>query len=158
MNSTNNKDYNVGLFRYLAVLMYDICLLCSVLLLAGAIAVFVHAMLSEHDAIAAGNPFFFAYLIFVSFSFYGWFWTHGGQTLGMRAWKVYLTGPNASAVTWKQALIRFCTALISWLPMGMGFWSMYLFQDKKSWHDRLSQTQLSHQPKSKTKPLSRLSE
>jgi uncharacterized RDD family membrane protein YckC len=157
MNSTVINHPKLGLFRYLAVLIYDLCLLASILLLAGAIAVFFNAVVSKHDAIEAGNPFFFSYLIIVSFLFYGWFWTHGGQTLGMRAWKVFLSGENLAAVTWRQALIRFCVAIISWIPLGLGFWLRYFTTDKKSWHDRLSHTQLSFNPKSKNSPLSRLS-
>jgi len=48
--------------------------------------------------------------------FYGWFWTHGGQTLGMRAWKLKLISTNdGGTINWLQALKRFLLGLPAWL-------------------------------------------
>lgn len=120
------------------VMLYDILLLLSALLLATVIPV----ALNQGEAIQAGNPIFLLYLLMVSLFFYGWFWTHGGQTLGMRAWKVYLVGQTQVQITWKQASIRFAVAIMSWLCFGLGFLWQWLSKDKLSWHDLLSGTQL----------------
>ncbi|OGI41569.1 MAG: hypothetical protein A2150_00620 [Candidatus Muproteobacteria bacterium RBG_16_64_11] len=40
------------------------------------------------------------------FLFYGWFWTRGGQTLGMRAWRLRLTRADGGPVTWRRAALR----------------------------------------------------
>jgi uncharacterized RDD family membrane protein YckC len=120
------------------VMLYDILLLLSALLLATVIPV----ALNQGEAIQAGNPIFLLYLLMVSLFFYGWFWTHGGQTLGMRAWKVYLVGQTQVQITWKQASIRFAVAIMSWLCLGLGFLWQWLSKDKLSWHDLLSGTQL----------------
>jgi uncharacterized RDD family membrane protein YckC len=45
-------------------------------------------------------------------------------------------------VTWKQASIRFCVAILSLLSFGLGFIWQWLSKDKLSWHDLLSGTQL----------------
>ena len=73
-------------FRHLIVVVYDLLLLLSRLLLATLVIV----ALNGGEAIGQGNHFFIAYLFLVSFAFYGWFWTHGGKTLGMRSWRVFL--------------------------------------------------------------------
>ena len=76
----------------------------------------------------------------VAFVFYGWFWTHGGQTLGMRAWKLKLVRQDGETVTWLQALFRFCYAILSWIPFGAGYLWMLVDKQKMSWHDRASKT------------------
>ena len=88
------------------------------------------------------NPLARAYLLMVSFLFFGWCWTHGGQTLGMRAWKIRLVNFDGKTVSWSQALTRFCLALLSWLPFGLGFiWSLFEPQ-RMAWHDRYSKSRL----------------
>lgn len=142
-----------GLFRHLIIIIYDSLLLMSVLLLASMIAV----ALNGGNAIGQGNPFFLIYLFGVSFIFYGWFWTHGGQTLGMRSWKVRLITSDGTDLTWQRAFIRFAITILSWLPLGVGFWWQYLAKDRLSWADKMSGTQLHYSKHSKPKPLSRLS-
>lgn len=132
-------------FRLLAVMMYDSMLLVSVLLVAAAVAV----ALNGGEAIGANNPFFFVYLLGVAFIFYGWFWTHGGQTLGMRAWRVYLISGNNTGINWQQAFLRFMVGLFSWLPLGLGYWWLWLSPDKLSWHDIASGSYLVYSPKEK---------
>lgn len=144
------KDTNIhpGPLRQLMVMVYDLLLLASALLFATVIPV----ALNRGEAIQAGNPIFLLYLLMVSLFFYGWFWTHGGQTLGMRAWKVYLVGHNQVQITWTQAFIRFGVAIVSWLCCGLGFLWQWWSKDKMSWHDRVSNTRLIVHKPDKTKP------
>jgi len=153
MSSSPEEYCRPSVFRHLATMFYDLFLLITILLLAGLIAV----ALNGGSAIGAGNPFFFIYLLAVSFLFYGWFWTHGGQTLGMRSWKITLINYDNSDITWHQAFIRFSVALLSWLPLGLGFWWQYLGKDQLSWPDLMSNTRLHYSKNSKVKPLTRLS-
>jgi len=97
--------------------------------------------LNHGEPIEPGNPFYYLfvfYLLAISFFYYGWFWTHGGQTLGMQTWKIKLVSNKQQNISWRQASIRMLAALASWLFIGLGFvWS--LFNSKKqTWHDRLS--------------------
>lgn len=143
MTETNTRP---GPLRLLMVMLYDVLLLLSALLLGTMVPV----VLNGGDAIEPGNPIFLLYLLMVSLFFYGWFWTHGGQTLGMRAWKVYLVGQNQVEVSWQQATMRFAVAIISWLCLGLGFFWQWLSKDKMSWHDIMSGTQLIlHKPDKK---------
>tara|TARA_R100000656_G_scaffold114650_3_gene87085 strand:- start:144 stop:584 length:441 start_codon:yes stop_codon:yes gene_type:complete len=145
MTENSSTPRKPSLFRLLAVMMYDSMLLVSVLLVAAAVAV----ALNGGEAIGANNPFFFVYLLGVAFIFYGWFWTHGGQTLGMRAWRVYLISGQNTGINWQQAFLRFMVGLFSWLPLGLGYWWLWLSPDKLSWHDIASGSYLVYSPKEK---------
>jgi len=137
-----------ALFRHLVIIIYDLLLLLSSLLLA----TFIIVALNGGEAIGHGNPFFIAYLLLLSFAFYGWFWTHGGQTLGMRSWKVTLYSHNHQAIDWRQALLRFIVSIMAWLPFGFGIWWQYLGKDNQSWPDRVSGTYLHYSKNAKNKP------
>ena len=128
----------VSLLRRLGAVLYDTLLLLSVLFIATALVL----VLTGGEAIPAGNPFFSSYLLFICFMFYGWFWTHGGQTLGMRAWKIRVQQRNGAAISWWQAMLRFLSAIVSWLALGLGFLWMLVDRDKLTWHDRCSKTVL----------------
>lgn len=143
MNEKHAASGKPGPLRLLAVMLYDTMLLVSVLMVASAVAV----ALNGGEAIGANNPFFFVYLLGVAFVFYGWFWTHGGQTLGMRAWQVYLISGNTTGISWQQAFLRFVVGIFSWLPLGLGYWWLWLSPDKLSWHDIASASYLIYRPK-----------
>jgi len=153
MSETPQNHCRPSVLRHLGVMVYDSLLLLSVLLAATVIAV----MFNAGEAIDNNNPFFMLYLVVVSGFFYGWFWTHGGQTLGMRAWKVQLQGQQQNNISWKQAIIRFVIAIISWLAFGMGFWWQYLGKDTQSWPDCFSGTRLHYDKNIQNKSLSPLS-
>ncbi len=80
------------------------------------------------------------YLLAVSFIFYGWFWTHGGQTLGLKAWKIKVLTLDKKPLNWKHALIRFLATLLSWSVFGLGFLWILVDKNRLSWHDHLSNT------------------
>ena len=78
--------------------------------------------------------------------FFALFWRLGGQTLGMRAWRLQARS-EAGPLSWRQAWLRSVAALLSWLPAGLGFlWSL-ADADRLAWHDRLSGTRLVVVPK-----------
>ena len=105
---TGKHHHYVGILRRIGAFAYDFILLLAVLLLAIALLMPV-----SKGAIQPGNLFMQCYLFLVSFVFYGWFWTHGGQTLGMRAWKIRLELENGENLNWSQALLRFMLALLT---------------------------------------------
>jgi len=130
-----------SLFKRLAVIGYDGLLLIAILFISTALTL----PLNDGEAITNQHPYFpflVIYWFFISFIFYGWFWTHGGQTLGMKTWNLELISANNKKITWKQAFVRFCCAILSVLLFGLGFfWS--LFNEKKSTlHDIVSNTVL----------------
>ena len=141
---------------------YDFLALFSVLFVASALVVIpVQAAWGIGDL--SGNPLFQGYLGLIVWGFFGWFWTHGGQTLGLRAWHMRLVRIDGGPVTWADALRRFGATLALWLPLQLLFLALesphplrnalvslaplalgllWLPFDRRklAWHDRLSGT------------------
>jgi uncharacterized RDD family membrane protein YckC len=124
----------VGLIRRLMAIFYDLFLLTAILFLATAV---INAINNGEaiDSSVTYTIFLRIYLVSIIFFYFGWFWTHGGQTLGMKTWKIKLIDNDSQKINWKQVVIREITAVISWFCFGLGFfWSLFDKQ-KRSWHD-----------------------
>ncbi len=94
-------------------MFYDALLLLGLLFVAAIPVTVMFRITYESDS----YPLFVLYCLLVSAAFVGWFWTHGGQTLGLKTWHLELVGPDASAITWPLALTRFVLALLPWIPL-----------------------------------------
>ncbi len=81
--------------------------------------------------------------------FYSYFWCLKGQTLGMQAWRIKLISDQHGTVTRRQAAIRCAGALLSILPIGLGYLWCIIDKERLCWHDRLSGTRLELLPKVK---------
>lgn len=127
-----------GLLRRLAAMLYDALLLLAVLFLATLLALPFNA----GQAYSSGQYLFPLYLLLVCFLFYGWFWTHGGQTLGLKSWRMRLAGFDGGHVGWSRAGLRFVAALLSWLCLGAGVLWCVVDRNGLCWHDYLSGTRL----------------
>lgn len=126
-----------SLFLVFAAGFYDGLLSVALMFIASAMAV----ALNDGTAIPAGDIGFRALLLAVPFPYFGWCWTRGGQTLGMRAWRLRLQAMDGSGITWGRALLRYLAALGSWAAFGLGFLWL-LGPARLSWHDRLSRTRI----------------
>lgn len=75
-------------------------------------------------------------------------WRHGGQTLGMRPWRVALVPLSATTVPATGALwTRYAVGTLSLLLCGAGFWWALVDRQRLTWHDRASGTRLVRLPK-----------
>ncbi|WP_199611212.1 RDD family protein [Flocculibacter collagenilyticus] len=152
-----------GFFRRLAALVYDWLVCVALYMVAGLIysaiflALFQNGVIAnqgyEHASDLLNNSFVAKSLMNIwGLSWCGlflvWFWTHGGQTIGMRAWRLHLvdnavkssdaSSLHAAPVSIKQAIIRLFTAL-----GGLGNLLMLIdFKNKKALQDRLSNTEI----------------
>jgi len=135
-----------GFFRRLAAQIYDLFLLIALLFIATALLL----PFTAGEAISVQQTLIYRiYLAVISFFFYGWFWTHGGQTLGMRAWKIKILTLHQKPINWTQALLRFLTAMASWGLFGLGFLWIFIDKNRRGWHDHLSKTALFFDPQEK---------
>ena len=128
-----------ALARRLAAIGYDTLLLCGVLFLAGLPLPFIPAAVRDNWGV---QLIIQAYLILICLLFFGWFWTHGGQTLGMRAWRLKVVDADGSPVVWRSAVVRYFCAILSWAALGLGFWWSLVDREQLAWHDRMSRTRL----------------
>jgi uncharacterized RDD family membrane protein YckC len=131
-----------GLLRRLLAMFYDSLLLLSVLFVATAIVLLVTRGTLDYQ-----NPFFRSYLFVLCFLFYAWFWMHGGQTLGMRTWRLRVQRLDGGPISLWQALLRFLCAIPCWALLGLGYLWMLVDRDRMAVHDRLSETVIVRLPK-----------
>ena len=132
----------VPLWRRLAAASYDALVVLALWFIATAVAMPLTrgAITPEHHLAELAYRL---YILAVGFLFFGGFWVRNGQTLGMLAWRVKVVQAGHGAkITWKQALIRYLCSYLSWAALGLGFWWSLWDKERKTWHDRLSGTEL----------------
>jgi uncharacterized RDD family membrane protein YckC len=135
-----NKEDQIpcNLLRRLAAIFYDCLLLTAVLFVGTSILI----PIIGGNAIESGNLAYNAFLLSISFLYFGWHWVKGGQTLGMRSWHIFVINESRQNPNWRQATQRFFSAVLSLLLLGLGFlWSLF-DKNKLALHDRLSKTRL----------------
>ncbi len=93
-------------------------------------------------ALEPGTWWYTALLLVVTLAFYGWFWTHGGQTLGLRAWRLRVERCDGRPLSWRDAAIRFAASTTLLAPPGLGLLWMLIDSQSACWHDRLSGTRV----------------
>jgi uncharacterized RDD family membrane protein YckC len=124
-----------SIFRIIGAWVYDFLLLCSVWLLAGFVYIIPAQMLVKIDSSNIDNlstthfsgPVFLIYMLLITWLFFAWFWTHGGQTLGLRAWSLRVQTLDGYELGWRHSLIRFTAAAVPWLV------ALYFFDLFKHW-------------------------
>jgi uncharacterized RDD family membrane protein YckC len=129
---------NAGFFRRLASILYDLLLLLALMALATTAITLPLGMPEGHWLIL------FQILVFelIPLLFFTGFWSRGGQTLGMRAWRIKLVRQDGGEIGWNDAFRRHLAGLLSCLSLGIGFLWVLIDRDGLAWHDRLSRTRL----------------
>jgi uncharacterized RDD family membrane protein YckC len=100
--------------------------------------------------------------------YFCWFWTHGGQTLAMKTWRIRIVAGDGQPLGWRRALLRYVLAW-GWLLPGLALaraisaqgwmllllpalnyalWAMtaLLDRDRQFLHDRLAGTRVVLRP------------
>jgi uncharacterized RDD family membrane protein YckC len=130
------------LLRRLAALAYDALLLLALLFVFTLLVI----LLRGGRGIDPGTPWFDGSLAALALVFCAGFWTRGGQTLGMRAWRIRVVAADGGRVTWPQAIARFFAGWLAALPAGLGYWWAWVDAERRCWHDRLSNTRVVRVP------------
>ena len=131
-------------WRRLAAASYDLLLVLALLMVLTGLVFLARR----------GNPFEPASIWYRGLLLTGWWayfavsWIHGGQTVGMRAWRLVLARDNGPLPGLGRATLRFLVAWISALAAGLGFLYSLIDADGLTWHDRISGTRLSLEPRS----------
>ncbi|WP_299019452.1 RDD family protein [uncultured Photobacterium sp.] len=141
-----------GLFRRLGAWLYDSLVIAAVLMLAGGVAMAIAALMLHLGLLELGNYqdvsaymtqhpvvgiLYTGYLALVIISFFAYFWCKGGQTLGMRAWKLRLQNKDGSNIRLTQALIRMGTS-----AFGLGNLIAPFSQEKQSFQDIMAECEM----------------
>jgi uncharacterized RDD family membrane protein YckC len=93
-------------------------------------------------AVPPGSWWFALGIVAVAMAFFCWFWVHGGQTVGMRAWRIRVVCDDGRPLKWPRAVARFAAALVAVLPAGLGLWWSIFDARQRGWHDRWTGTRV----------------
>lgn len=144
-----------GVLRRLAAMLYDFILCLALVMVTTMIYMLLaHTILGAETYKAINDsgqsmrdPFLQSTLFISLFLFFGYFWTRNGQTLGMQVWHIRVQNKDNTAITWRQALMRFMMAIVSWLALGLGHLWPFFDDKKRSWHCMFSNTEIVRIPK-----------
>jgi uncharacterized RDD family membrane protein YckC len=98
------------IWRRFAAAVYDGLLLVGLWMVALVIDTLVRDLFGLDRNWAALR----AYLFLVGLGFFGWSWTHGGQTLGMRSWRLRVLRADGAPLRWLDASLRYALMLLCW--------------------------------------------
>jgi uncharacterized RDD family membrane protein YckC len=141
-------------------MLYEAVLLFGVLFVAGWL---FSTLLQQRHALYLREGLQ-VWLFLVTGLYFIWFWSHGGQTLPMKTWRIRVVTKNGLALTPWRALIRYLFSWLWFLP-GLALawlvqahaWMLVLFptlnfvlwamaaafdKDRQFLHDRLAGTRL----------------
>jgi uncharacterized RDD family membrane protein YckC len=123
--------------------LYDALLVLALLFLATL--PFIAARGGEPVEVA--DPVYRLVMLLVAWLFYAVFWSRYGRTLGLQSWRLRIEAMDGGKPTFAAASLRFFAAIVSWLPLGLGFWWQLWDRENLTWHDRWSKTRLRYYPK-----------
>lgn len=154
-NATQSYDFKrAGFFRRLAAIIYDALVATAVAMCAGLVIQVVLLILFEMQVIESQGHENYMDLFQVSdwlklitnlwigfwiVSFFLWFWKHGGQTLGMRAWRLKIYNlKDEKDISYARLLLRMLTSCL-----GLGTLLVLVdHKHKQSLQDRIAQTEV----------------
>jgi len=129
-----------GFWRRVIALVYDALIVISILFLGALIGVLLVSAIwgqqALEDGLLFGNNIFRVFLLSLWFGYYAISWMKGGQTLGMKPWRMYVLDEQGQTITFKQSLLRFLSGFL-----GLGLLLMPFLGNKKALQDWASSTQ-----------------
>lgn len=142
-----------GFVRRVAAFVYDGLVNIAIWMVVSAIWLKVYYSITGNapEETLSQQLTLFPLLILSSFIFYGWFWTHGGATLGMQAWRLRAVRSDGQSLTWLDAVTRYFFAALFNLIAGIGLLWCLLDKEKCAIQDHLSHTRVIFVPKNSKK-------
>jgi uncharacterized RDD family membrane protein YckC len=149
MSDSDNLLEPAPFWRRLAAMAYDSILVLSIWMVVTFLVLQMfgieNARTVDGDAVAL-DPLYknvlFSAMLVSAWAFFGWFWTHSGQTLGMQAWRIRVVQNDGTSITAVQSGIRFILAIVSFVALGLGYLYILINPDKAAMHDKLSGTRM----------------
>ena len=150
-----------GIARRFAAFAYEGLLLFGVVMIAG----YLYSSLTQQRHALQGHGGLQAFLFLVLAIYFVWFWSHGGQTVAMRAWHVRLVTNDGQSVSQARAAMRYLASWVWFVPALISAWladlrstaqifaavslgviayalSARLHPERQFWHDALCGTRL----------------
>lgn len=137
----------------LLALFYDLWPALALWMLLSALFTLGYTFLGHHDPHENIRPFsLLAWLLWlgcwvVTGLYATLSWRRGGQTLGMRPWRLRVVAADGAPPSWRALWLRYAAGTLSLAAAGLGFWWAWRDREKLAWHDRLSGTRAIRLPK-----------
>ena len=134
-------------------LVYDALPVLALWMLLSAAFTLGYTFLGQHDPHQNIRPFsLLAWLLWLGCwllagAYAVTSWHRGGQTLGMRPWRLHVVDADGGRPGWRALAARYAVGTVSLLIAGLGFWWAWIDRDGLAWHDRASGTRLLRLPK-----------
>lgn len=127
-----------SLLRRFAIINYDTLLLMAVSIAYGLVYIGINKIITQSEADNAKGLLFQVGWLLSIFAFFCYFWMRGGQTTGMRAWRVQIVSVDGTAPSLSQCIVRFLLAALGWAF----FFTCFFHPQQQMLHDCWSNTQL----------------
>lgn len=101
-----------SLKRRLAAFMYESMLLFGIVM----IGAYLYDSLTQHRHAMQGRTGLQVFVFLLIGLYFVWFWTHGGQTLALKTWRIKLTMHDQSPVSVVRAVVRYALSWLWFLP------------------------------------------
>ncbi|MET1219292.1 MAG: RDD family protein [Glaciecola sp.] len=149
----NTQDFpRAGFMRRLAAMIYDALVAIAVGMVAALAFLFILVILHSNAVVGANVEHFSDFMqtsvLFTTLlqvwvvmwvlGFFLWFWAKGGQTIGMRAWRMRIFSTVEAPMTFPRLLLRLVASL-----GGMGtLFVLFDYKHKLALQDRLAKTEI----------------
>lgn len=131
------------LLRRLGACVYDAFIIVALAMGTGALCL----ALTRGQMDVADPPWWYRLLLLaVMVAYIVLSWCRGGQTIGMRAWRLRLRSADGGPLGPGRALLRLGCATLSLVVLAAGFWWALVDADGLTWHDRLCRTRMQRLP------------
>jgi uncharacterized RDD family membrane protein YckC len=122
-SSTLSADVTCPLWRRLIALVYDLLAVVAIVMVVGYICQRITGGTLISTAGHARIAWWYQPLqALVVSAYFVVSWLRGGQTLGMRPWRIRLTASGGGRPTLAQALVRLLAAALPMLLLGLAPW------------------------------------
>jgi uncharacterized RDD family membrane protein YckC len=153
MKSKSQNFQRAGFFRRMAAMIYDLLVAVAVAMVAAMLMLITMLLLVENDILSMQGYASFSELFQHSplyqhilqawvciwvIGFFLWFWRNGGQTIGMRAWRLRIFSTTEQPFGYGRALLRLACSL-----GGLGtLLVLFDVKHRQSLQDRLAGTEI----------------
>jgi uncharacterized RDD family membrane protein YckC len=111
-------SHTPSLRRRLACFVYEGVLLFGVLMIAG----YLYSSLTQQRHALIGRLGLQGFVFVVLGIYFTWFWSHGGQTVAMKAWHIRVVDRAGAPVTQLRAFARYLASWLWFVPALLIVW------------------------------------